>query len=86
MYLRLDSLLQLHIYLVSYFGLCLSPHLFYAFSKKSGLLFSSAGGLPDSGMEPGSPVVQADSVASEPSGLSLGQIVNVALRVLEAEA
>lgn len=44
------------------------------------------GGLPDSGMEPGSPVVQADSVASEPSGLSLGQIVNVALRVLEAEA
>ena len=44
------------------------------------------GGLPDSGIEPGSPAVQADSVASEPSGLSLGQIVNVALRVLEAGA
>ena len=33
-----------------------------------GLPFPSAGDLPDPGMEPGSPVLQADSLPSEPPG------------------
>ena len=32
----------------------------------SGLLFSSPGDLPDPGIEPGSPALQADSLLSEP--------------------
>ena len=32
----------------------------------SGLPFPSPGGLPDSGIEPGSPALQADSLPSEP--------------------
>ena len=34
----------------------------------SGLMFSSPGNLPDPGMEPGSPALQADSLPSEPLG------------------
>ena len=34
----------------------------------SGLPFSSPGDLPDSGIEPGSPELQADSLPSEPPG------------------
>jgi len=34
----------------------------------SGLPFSSPGDLPDSGNEPGSPVLQADTLTSEPPG------------------
>ena len=34
----------------------------------SGLPFPSPGDLPDSGIEPGSPVLQADSLLSEPPG------------------
>ena len=41
------------------------------FSKQeywSGLLFSSSGDLPNPGIEPKSPALQADSVMSEPPG------------------
>ena len=41
------------------------------FSKQeywSGLPFSSPGDLPDPGMEPKSPALQADSLLSEPPG------------------
>ena len=41
------------------------------FSRKeygSGAPFPSPGNLPDSGMEPGSPALQADSLLSEPPG------------------
>ena len=41
----------------------------------SGLLFPSPGDLPDPGIEPGSPVLQADALTSEPPGkptLTLG--------------
>ena len=41
------------------------------FSRKdywSGLPFSSPGDLPDPGIEPGSPALQADSLPSEPPG------------------
>ena len=34
----------------------------------SGLPFPSPGGLPDSGIEPGSPALQADGLPSEPPG------------------
>ena len=41
----------------------------------SGLQFPSPGDLPDSGIEPGSPTLQADSLPSEPPGKpSLGGI------------
>ena len=35
----------------------------------NGLLFPSPGDLPDSGIEHGSPVLQADSLPSEPPGV-----------------
>ena len=34
----------------------------------SGLTFPSPGDLPDSGIEPGSPALQADSLPAEPPG------------------
>ena len=34
----------------------------------SGLLFPSPGDLPNPGIEPGSPALQADSLPSEPQG------------------
>ena len=34
----------------------------------SGLPFSSPGDLPDPGIEPGSPMLQADSLPTEPPG------------------
>ena len=37
----------------------------------SGLPFPSAGDLPDSGTEPGSPALQDDSLPSEPPGKTL---------------
>ena len=38
----------------------------------SGLPFPSPGDLPDPGIEPGSPALQADSLLSEPPGSILG--------------
>ena len=37
----------------------------------SGLPFPSAGGLPNPGIEPGSPTLQANSLPSEPPGKPL---------------
>ena len=34
----------------------------------SGLPFPSPGALPDSGIEPGSPALEADALTSEPAG------------------
>ena len=45
--------------------------LFMGFSRQdywSGLSFLSPGDLPDTGMQPGSPAWQADSLKSEPPG------------------
>ena len=39
----------------------------------SGLPFPSIGDLPDLGIEPGSPELQADSLPSEPPGKPWGQ-------------
>ena len=49
---------------------CQAP-LSMGFSRKeywSGLPFHSPGDLPDPGIEPGSPALQADSLLSEPPG------------------
>ena len=46
-------------------------HLSMEFSRQeywSGLAFPSPGDLPDSGIKPGSPALQADSLPSEPPG------------------
>ena len=43
----------------------------------SGLPFPSPGDLPDSGIEPGSPTLQADALTSEPPGkppMSIGRL------------
>ena len=39
----------------------------------SGLPFPSPGDLPDSGIEPGFPALQADALTSEPPGKTQGQ-------------
>ena len=47
------------------------PILFMKFSRQeywSGLPFPSPGNLPNSGIKPGSPTLQADSLLSEPPG------------------
>ena len=47
---------------------CQAP-LFMEFSRqeyRSGLPFPCSGDLPDPGIEPGSPALQADSLPSEP--------------------
>ena len=43
----------------------------HGFSRReywSGLLFPSPGDLPDPGIEPGSPTLQAEALTSEPPG------------------
>ena len=49
----------------------LQAHLFMEFSRQEywiGGLLPSSEDLPDLGIEPGSPALQADSLLSEPSG------------------
>ena len=43
----------------------------------SGLPFPSLGDLPDAGIEPGSPALQADALPSEPPGIGQRQILYV---------
>ena len=45
----------------------------------SGLLFSSPGDLPNPGIEPGSPALQADSLPLAPSGKPITKTVIVIL-------
>ena len=40
----------------------------------SGLPFLSPGDLPDPGIEPGSPALEADALTSEPPGKILGSL------------
>ena len=48
----------------------------------SGLPVSSPGDLPDSGIEPRSPALQADSLSSEPPGKPLGGRVNGCVQLM----
>ena len=65
---------------------------FFRQESWSGLPFSSPGDLPDPGVEPGFPALQADSLPSEPPGndhkvllLNSSQVLWVA-KALELEA
>ena len=49
-----------------------SVHGFFRHEYWSGLLFPSPGDLPDAGIKPGSPTLQADSLPSKPPGKPLG--------------
>ena len=54
---------------------CCQPPLFMEFSRQecwNGQPFPSPGDLPDPGIEPGSPALQADSLRSEPPGKPRG--------------
>ena len=48
----------------------------------SGLLFTSPGDLPDSGIEPGSPALQEDSLLTEPPGTP--KLLNIARLFVKA--
>ena len=60
------------------------PPLSMGFSRQDhwrGLLFPSPGDLPDPGIEPGSPALQADALPSEPPGKTgLSRDPNLGLR------
>ena len=49
----------------------------------NGLLFPSPGDLPDPGIEPGSPTLQADILLSEPPGNPMKQKYTSALEFLQ---
>ena len=64
---NLDSMLQSQHYFANKYPSSQS----YGFSRQegwSGLPFPSPGDLPDPGIEPGSPALQADALPSEPPG------------------
>ena len=51
----------------------------------SGLPFPSPGGLPDPGIEPGSPTLQADALTSEPPGKPI-TVISVCHHTLNCES
>ena len=61
----LNYMKYLYMNLVTYAGLL---KIFYFSIFWSGLPFLSQGDLPDPGIEPGSPTLEADAVTSEPPG------------------
>ena len=68
----------LYIMLVAQSCPTLRPHgLSMEFSRQeywSGLPFPSPGDLPDPGIEPGSPTLEADALTSEPPGKPISDI------------
>ena len=48
----------------------------------SGLPFPSPGGLPDPGIEPGSPALRADTLPSAPAGKSIQGVVIVTIKCI----
>ena len=70
MWMRVKSLQWVLLYATPWTVACRAP-LAMGFSRQeywSVLPFSSPGHLPNPGMEPGSPTLQADSLLSEPPG------------------
>ena len=51
----------------------------------SGLPFPSPGDLPDPGVQPGFPTLQADALPSEPSGKLHGKGIEVSICVQQGE-
>ena len=69
---KVKSLSHVRLFETPWIVACQAP-LFMGFSKLeywSGLPFPSPGDLPDPGIEPRSPALQADSLPSEPPGKS----------------
>ena len=67
-------MLKLCLTLVTPWTIALQAPLSIGFSRQeywSGLPFPSLGDLPDPGIKPGSPALQADSLPSEPPGKPL---------------
>ena len=66
----MKSLSRVQLFVAPWTVACQAPPSM-GFSRQeywSGSLFPSAGHLPDPGIEPGSPALQAGSLLSEPSG------------------
>ena len=82
------QLLKLCLTLVTPWTVVCHAPLFMGFPRQeywSGLLFLSPEDLPDPGIEPGSPALQADSLPSELSGkpiLVLCTYINVASKLV----
>ena len=67
---KVKSLCHVQLFMTSWTVAYQAPP-FMGFSRQeywSGLLFPSPGDLPDPGIEPGSPALQADTLPSEPPG------------------
>ena len=70
MKVKVKSLSRVHLFATPWTVAHQAP-LSMGFSRQeywSGLPFPSPGGLPDPGIEPGSPALQADVLTSEPPG------------------
>ena len=68
--MKVKSLSRVRLYATPWTVACQAP-LSMGFSRQdywSGLPFPSPGDLPDSGIEPGAPALQADALPSEPPG------------------
>ena len=67
---QMKSLSRVQLFATPWTVACQAPPSL-GFSRQeywSGLLFPSPGDLPNPGMNPGSPALQADSLSSEPPG------------------
>ena len=70
MKVKVKSLSPVQLFAITWTVAYLAP-LSMGFSRQeywSGLPFPSPGNLPDPGIEPGSPALQADTLTSEPPG------------------
>ena len=68
---KVKSLSRVRLFVTPWTVACQAPPSM-GFSRQeywSGLPFASPGDLPDPGIEPGSPALQADAVTSEPPGI-----------------
>ena len=68
--MKLNLLSRVRLFAIPWTVACKAP-LSMSFSRQdywSGLPFPSPGDLPDPGIEPGSPALQADSLPSKPPG------------------
>ena len=69
---KVKSLSRVRLFVTPWTVACQAPQSM-GFSRQeywSGLPFPSPGDLPNLGIEPGSPTLQADALPSEPSGIS----------------
>ena len=65
----MKSLSHVQLFATPWTVACRAPQSmeFSMLEYRNGLLFPSSGDLPDPGIEPGSPTLQADALLSEPA-------------------